>query len=176
MFVWIGCQLPEAFAQEIRGLCLTHNEKIGLNTVAFALPQHISLKISFDTDRQEAVLEEIAEYLSGQIPFAVCIRNPERAGNILWMPVAENTQLQRLHRELDERLEHKFGIAQHPFDKAFLFHSTLFLDENGDKIGQMAAVLRDHAIGRELLIDTFLLGVSETGKAGDYRIVRQIHV
>ena len=48
MYIWIGCQLPGSFEKELRSFCLAQNESLGLDTAAFALPQHISLKISFE--------------------------------------------------------------------------------------------------------------------------------
>ena len=176
MFIWIGCKLPENFEQELRSLCLSQNERLGLDTVAFSLPQHISLKISFETEQPEAVLEALAAWLGEQKPFSVHVRNPEQAGRILWLPIAENQELERLHSELDARLARDFGVPQHPFDKAFLFHSTLFMDENAEKIAKMEELLSDYSTERELTVDTFLLGLSETGKAGSYRVVRQIRV
>ena len=176
MVIWIGCKLPEDFQQEIRRHCLALNEGIGLDTVAFDLPQHISLKISFPTDRPQAVLEELRAYLSVQQPFPVHILNAERMGSILWLPAAENETLDRLHRELDQLLECKFSVPQHPFDKGFLFHSTLFMDPDTEKIDQMGRVLAQYSLERELQADTFLLGISETGKPGSYRVVHQIQV
>ena len=176
MYIWIGCKLPESFEQEIRSRCLMLNEEIGLNTAAFSLPQHISLKISFDAEPYEAVLEDLAAYLSQQMPFSVFVQNPVQEGNILWLPVAENRELERLHRELDTRIETRFGVPQHPFDKAFWFHSTLFMDEDMEKVAQMEKLLSDYPIEQQLSVDTFLLGLSETGKAGTYRVVRQIKV
>ena len=40
----------------------------------------------------------------------------------------------------------------------------------------MQAGLTGFALPRELAVDTFLLGLSETGEAGSYRVVRQIKV
>jgi hypothetical protein len=57
-----------------------------------------------------------------------------------------------------------------------LFHSTLFIDESVEKISKMSEYLQDRSIARVLTVDTFLLGFSETGKAGTYRVVRQIQV
>ena len=176
MYIWIGCKLPEDFQQEIRRHCLALNEGIGLDTVAFDLPQHISLKISFPTDRPQAVLEELSAYLSDQQPFPVHILNAERMGSILWLPTAENETLDRLHRELDQLLECKFSVPQHPFDKCFQFHSTLFIDPDAEKIIKMEKALDHCHFARSLTVDTFLLGVSETGKPGSYRIVRPIKV
>ena len=174
MYIWVGCKLPETFAQEIRNRCLEENRQIGLDTVAFLLPQHVSLKISFWTEMDAQVIEDLTAYLSSQKPFTLRIRNAEQAGQILWLPVAENEVLQRLHAELDARLEEGFGIRQHAFDKQFLFHSTLFLDTDTEKIARMQDALAAYPMERELAVDTFLLGCSESGKAGTYRVIREI--
>ena len=176
MFIWVGCKLPEEFEQEIRNRCLALNKKIGLNTVAFSLPQHVSLKISFRSDRYREIIEDLAAYLATQEPFSLRILSAEQAGNILWMPVGENGQLRRLHMELDERLENRFGIERHEFDRCFLFHSTLSMDADAGKIADMRDALAEYPIERELQVDTFLLGLSETGKPGECRIVREIRV
>ena len=176
MYLWIGCKLPEDFQQEIRAHCGRLNEKIGLDTAAFFLPQHISLKISFPTDRAEEILADLEAYLIRQAPFTVQITGLQQMGSILWLCTAENETLTRLHRELDERLESRFKIAQHEFDKAFQFHSTLFLDADAERIRQMHRALRDYPFARTLPVDTFLLGLSETGKPGTYRVVKQINV
>lgn len=174
MFLWIGCKLPEAYEQEIRSHCLQQNQKIGLDTVAFSLPQHISLKISFETDRIEQIAADLAAFFSQQKPFSVQIRDASQMGNILWLTVEENSMLQQLHHDLDARLENRFGIGQHPFDRAFQFHSTLFMDQDQEKMGKMAASIADYPFARTLEVDTILLGTSETGRAGSYRVIRQI--
>ena len=176
MYIWIGCRLPEHFEREIRALCLKENEELGLDTVAFSLPQHISLKISFETEKYEAVLDELAAFLSAQRPFSVRINDAAQAGNILWLPAEGSEVLRNLHDRLDTLLQDRFDIPQHPFDKAFLFHSTLFIDNRKEKIAKMLALLKNHPVARILTVDTFLLGVSETGKAGSYRVIRQIQV
>ena len=176
MYIWIGVKLPEEFENEIRSHCLALNEGLGLDTAAFMLPQHVSLKISFDTDRQEEILDDLAQFAATQKPFAVQIEGIDQVGHILWMPVGENERLQQLHNELDTRLESRFGVPQHEFDKYFLFHSTLFIDSDVEKIERMRGLLADYPAARELWVDTFLLGISETGKPGTCRIVRQIKV
>lgn len=176
MYIWIGCKLPDEFEKEIRAHCLALNEQIGLDPVAFLLPQHISLKISFETDRAEEVLEDLAQFAADQNPFTVRLKGIEQAGNILWMPVATNDHLQQLHDTLDARLQSRFGIPQHEFDKCFLFHSTLFMDGDKEKLAQMQVALAGYPVARELVVDTFLLGQSATGKPGTCHIVRKIKV
>ena len=176
MYIWTGCKLPEDFASFIRSRCVELNRDIGLSTVAFSLPQHISLKISFQSEDYNEILDYLEDYLSKQSPFSLCMQNPEQAGSILWMPVEENHRLRQLHEQLDAQLEQHFGVPQHQFDKYFLFHSTLFMDSDTDKIAQMCRMLEEYPIERELQVDTFLLGLSETGKPGTYRVVREIKV
>ena len=176
MFVWIGSKLPETFETELRRHCLMLNEHIGLDTTAFSLPQHISLKISFETDRPAEILTFLEQYLSSQQPFSVTLHAPEQMGNILWLPVAEQPVLQWLHNELDRRLEKHFSIPQHAFDQDFRFHSTLFIDPDPGKITQMKDLLSGSSFPREVKVDTFLLGASENGAPGSYRVLREIKV
>jgi len=174
MYIWVGCKLPEDFERRIRSLCLEQNKSLGLNTAAFSLPQHVSLKISFQSERYKEILDYLEAFLSGQSPFSLHIRSAEQADNILWLPVEENQQLQQLHEQLDAQLEQDFGITQHEFDKCFLFHSTLFIDDDTEKLSQMCRRLEKLPIEQDLQVDTFLLGLSENNKPGEYRIVRQI--
>ncbi len=176
MYIWAGCKLPADFEADIRSRCLELNQMVGLDTVAFLLPQHVSLKISFQSEKYDEILDYLEGFLSKQSPFSFRIQNPEQAGSILWMPVEENLRLRQLHEQLDAQLEQHFGVPQHQFDKYFLFHSTLFMDSDTDKIAQMRRMLEEYPIERELQVDTFLLGLSETGKPGTYRVVREIKV
>jgi 2'-5' RNA ligase len=176
MYIWVGCKLPEDFERNIRALCLEQNKILGLNTAAFSLPQHVSLKISFQSDLHEEILDYLAEFLSGQSPFPLRIQSAQLEGNILWLPVAENKTLRQLHDQLDAELEQHFSVPQHAFDKCFLFHSTLFMDEDTDKLSRMCQLLEAYPIEQDLQVDTFLLGLSENNLPGEYRIVRQIQI
>lgn len=176
MYIWVGCKLPESFEREIRSICLEQNQALGLDTVAFSLPQHVSLKISFQSEEYAQILDFLEAFLKEQAPFSLQILAAQQEGNILWLPVAENEILSRLHDQLDALLEDHFGIPQHPFDKTFLFHSTLFMDADTEKIGKMQALLAPFSLQQTLIVDTFLLGLSGTGKPGQCRIVRQIKV
>lgn len=176
MYLWIGCRLPEAFEQSIRSHCLALNETIGLSTTPFSLPQHISLKISFDAGEQyPQIIQWLESALVSHNKFYVNLLSPERMGTILWLPVAENPHLTQLHAMLDKELEDRFGITQHPLDKTFLFHSTLFMDENTQKLSLMSAKLASMTFPDPLQIDRFLIGISADGKT-DIRIIQQLHL
>lgn len=91
------------------------------------------------------------------------------------MSFKENGILRRLHNLLDRDLKRDFGIPQHIFDKAYFFHSALFLGSE-ERIRVARELMAGYPLPEKLEIDTFLLGVSETGKSGTYRVVREIKV
>ena len=175
MYIWIACLLPEDFEKEVRSACMAVNQAFGISTTAFTLPQHISLKISFkvDDNRMEAVVQTIESILSKEDRFYVNLMPAERQEHILWMPAEDNSTLTRLHKVLDAQLAEKHNIAQHPFDHAFLFHSTLFLDTRPIP-QEMEQRLKKLPLPARLLIRNFCIGISPDGTPGSYRIVRQI--
>ncbi len=174
MYIWVSCRLPEGFEKSLRAKCLAENEKIGLDTTAFSLPQHISLKISFETDRAEEALSWLRTYLSRQRAFCVCLKGAEQVSGVLWLAAEENAELERLHRELDALLLEYFGVPQHPLDKCFCFHSSLFLDADTQRLCRMKQALCDLALPNSLWINSFLLGTSPDGSPGSYRVVAEI--
>ena len=176
MYIWIGCKLPEEFETYIRAVCVPMSEKLGLDISGFSLPQHISLKISFEAGEQaDEILAFLKERLSRERKFYVNPRTPKRQGNILWIPFRPNPPLQHLHNMLDRELKTRFGIPQHEFDKAFFFHSTLCLGPE-DRLAEAEALLRDLPLPTSLAIDTILLGVSENKTFDTCRIVGEINL
>lgn len=176
MYLWIGCKLPSDFERDLRCHCLRLNETIGLNTQPFSLPQHISLKISFDAgDQYEQILDWLTTVLEKEKPFSVQLLPPKRMKNILWLPVKNHPRLFALHDMLDRELLQRFGISQHPYDKEFKFHSTLFMEDSEKEIIRMESALTGLVLPDTLKIDTFLLGVSLDGKT-DIQIAREIGI
>lgn len=176
MYIWIGCRLPEEFEDSLRARCVPLGQELGLDLAGFSLPQHISLKISFDAgERYGEILDYLERMLKKEKEFYVNLSGIERMGNILWQAFRENGTLRRLHNMLDQELNARFDISQHLFDKAFAFHSTLFLGEP-ERLDMAQSALADIQLPETLRIDTFLLGVSETGTSGSYYVVRQIQI
>ena len=176
MYIWIGCRLPEEFETSLRERCVPLGQEMGLELSGFGLPQHISLKISFEAgERYGEILDYLERMLKKEKEFYVNLSGVERMGNILWLAFRENGTLRRLHNMLDAELNNRFGISQHLFDKAFAFHSTLFLGEP-ERLDMARLALADLQLPETLRIDTFLLGVSETGTSGSYQVVRKIQV
>ena len=176
MYIWVGCQLPQEFENRLRQLCRKENADLGLVETAFHLPQHISLKISFDAGSNwQSVLDWLKGWCKNQQPFYVDLKSPEQVPGVLWIPAAENETLRELHQNLDGQLEKLFGIGQHPFDVNFRFHTTLFQDAD-EKLTAMYARLKDLTFPESLQVNTFLLGISEDNSPGSHRIVEEISV
>ena len=175
MYIWIGAKLPEAFESWLRSFCVPIGNALKLDMSGFTLPQHISLKISFRTEQPEEVLAFLEEWLRKERVFYVNPLLPERQGNILWMPFRRNAPLRHYHSLLDRQLLERFAIAQHPFDREFFFHTTLFMGEEG-KLERVAQAMQQLVLPGQLKIDTVLLGISETGQSGSYRVVKEIQL
>lgn len=176
MFLWIGCELPKDFELDIRDACLEAAEGLDLDFSGFTLPQHISLKISFQAGQTyEPVLDVIEDLLRKERRFSVNPKVPEQVGSILWLSFRESGTLRRLHNLLDRDLKRNFGVPQHLFDKAFAFHSTLAMGP-AEEIAVLKSRLADLELPESLEIRAFLLGISETGKGGTYRVARRIEL
>lgn len=173
MYIWIGVKLPEEFETTIRSRCLPLGQELGLDLSGFTLPQHISLKISFQAEsRYEEILAFVEDLMGKEFAFYVNPETPRRQGNILWLPFHANGHLRHLHELLDAQLQSRFDIGQHPFDREFFFHSTLLMGEAAP-LSRAEAALANLSLPEKLEIDTVLLGISETGESGTYRVVRQ---
>lgn len=174
MFLWMAADLGNALGA-IRERALAENRQWGLSEVAFTLPAHISLKISFSVPQEKSEpLQREAEAIFREIPsFSVRVKGLQQAPGVLWIAMEENEALRWLHEKM-VGLARKYGAEPHPFDGDFRYHSTLFLSQEAEKLAQMAAALQDAPLPEQIAVRAFLIGGSETGKAGEYRVFRRI--
>ena len=174
MYIWIASDISVAY-ESIRRKCIEYNREIGLNELAFMLPQHISLKISFEVENSIAprVIDDVSQYLSNNAPFTVGKPSAQIFGNILWLRFPYNESLERLHSELDDLLAKKYGIPQHAFDRDFVFHSTLFIDDDAISLEEMLRKAMNLEYP-ECTVDRFIIGSSDSGRAGTYSVIKLI--
>ena len=174
MFIWVACDIDKAFVP-VRKYCQEQNKTTGLSEVAFTLPQHISLKISFlvPDSAVKNVVKNIADYLAKQKSF--CVYNPktEYVENILWITFDECPVLQRLHNELDTLLQRKHNVTPHLLDRRFIFHSTLFMDKN---VKYAQTNFANLPLPDSVQINGFFIGISPNGDAGSYRVIKTVKV
>ena len=79
-----------------------------------------------------------------------------------------------MHDQLNVLMQDRFGIALHPYDSDFIFHTTLFMDQDNDKLAHAYEMVRSIPLPTTLRVSRCLIGMSPSGKPGDYRIVRTV--
>ena len=164
MFLWVALKLNESFANDIRNKVKAINQKYNLDEKALELPAHISLKISFDilNNDKQLLIDKMVTLIKSYLPLKVTTNKIERNGNIIWISIKENNKLQQIHNKLDLLLLN-YGISKHEFDDNFMFHSTLFIDENEEKIKEMYDVIKDVDVSDNIKVDSIIMGESEDG-------------
>ena len=177
MYIWLAADVSDPLtevAERIRNHCNAQN----LYNPCLTLPLHISLKISFPADDKNAsaIMKAASAYLAGVSPFSVKPGAPEREKNIVWMPMQRTEALEKIHGDLDRLLESSFSVPQHPFDKRFLFHTSLFIGENEENAQAFADRCTDFPLPDTLEIRRFVIGISPVGKPGTYRVVHEINL
>ena len=175
MYIWVGCDINPRF-MEFREKVKEFNADLNLSEYAFNFPQHISLKITFELEEEIAkhCIKDMVEFLKGVKPFTVDVDKLELAdGGIIWLRMKENEQLRFLHDELDQ-IAISYAVKQHAFDKNYIFHSTVIMDEDSEKLEKMFERVRDLPYPEELKINTFLVGHSYDNV--EFKVDRRIKV
>ena len=175
MFVWVGINVEEQL-KEMRSAVDGVFERIDISNVTCQLPLHISLKISFEIENSlfDSVLEDITRVYEACEPFEVAVKGIEKHENIEWIRMHSNEKIEALATELNAMLLEKYGIPLHEYDLDFIFHTTLFMDDDAEKINAAHRLLGDVYLPERLVANTFVIGNSETGKNGTYRVYKTI--
>ena len=175
MYIWVGINVEEQL-KEVRGAVDGVFEKIDISNVTCQLPLHISLKISFEIENSlfKNVLNDIIAVYNAQGSFEIKVKGIEKHENIEWIRMYSNEKLEALATMLNMMLKDKYGIPLHEYDLDFIFHTTLFMDDDAEKINTAHSLLGDVYLPEVLIANTFVIGTSEMGKNGTYRIYKTI--
>lgn len=175
MFVWVGINVEEQL-KEVRSAVDGVFEKIEISNVTCQLPLHISLKISFEIENSLFcdVLEDITRVYEECEPFEIAVKGIEKHENIEWIRMYSNDKIEALATALNGMLLEKYGVPLHEYDLDFIFHTTLFMDDDAQKINAAHSLLGDVNLPERLVANTFVIGNSETGKNRTYRIYKTI--
>ena len=110
------------------------------------------------------------------MPFKIDIKGIEKHENIMWIRMYSNDELEELATSLNMMLKEKYGIPLHEYDLDFIFHTTLFMDDDAEKINAAHHLLGDLVLPEILIANRFVIGTSNTGENGTYRIFKTIEV
>ena len=177
MFVWVGINVEEQL-KEVRSAVDGVFEKIDISNVTCQLPLHISLKISFEIENSlfSSVLEDITRVYEACEHFEIAVKGIEKHENIEWIRMYSNDKIEALATALNGMLLEKYGVPLHEYDLDFIFHTTLFMDDDAQKINAAHSLLGDVYLPERLLVNTLVIGNSETGKNGTYRVYKTVMV
>lgn len=141
MLNWIGVLLPKDFSLLARDKIKNLNSQVGLNEEMLNFPMHISLKKMFEFDDYLLVCDELEKYFNTIEPFEVETDKVDNFENILWISFKKNEYLEKIHKDIDDILL-KNNIPITEIDSNFVFHTTLFLDTDLNKILKMKSLLK----------------------------------
>ena len=177
MFIWVGINVEEQL-KEVRRAVDGVFEKIVISNVTCQLPLHISLKISFEINNElfDEVLNDIVSIYEEQKPFKIYVKGIEKHENIMWIRMYSNDEIEALATSLNMMLKEKYGIPLHEYDLDFIFHTTLFMDDDAEKINTAHTLLGDLVLPETLVANSFVIGTSDTGENGTYRVYKTVEV
>ncbi len=177
MYIWLAIDVNEQL-NTLREKSAKVTQMLNSSNSALTLPFHISLRISFLVDDaiSGAVIDRISKYYLTLSPFVISVQGIERKGNVVWIKMADNYELKKIHKDLVDILLMEYGVQPHDFDRSFIFHATLFMDNVGSKVDEAYSLFRQEMLPDKLMADKLVIGCSETGRAGEYRVVKEFEL
>lgn len=174
MYLWIGLGVEENKEKEIRAYCKEINKNYGVNEQSFTLPQHISLKTSFQTDDCKTIINDLKSMFSKNNKMTLEVQDVEMVPCVIWLNIKETEGLRNYHNTILNYLKNKFNIGKIGFDgDTFKFHSTLFQDvDNKELVSDLYNKIdKNKLMINELEVNRIYFGLSEIGKVGTYEVV-----
>ena len=175
MYLWIGINVDDEL-QELKQKVEAIYKNMNYYNEIINLPYHISLKISFeiDLDMKESIINDLSNYFKLVKPFTLETIGIENEGTICWLRYKENNSIQRIKKDINSMLYSKYQIPYHEYDLDFIFHSTLFMDDDINMVKNFYEMTKDFAYPRVVHINHFLIGESLNGDVGSFRIIKKI--
>jgi len=172
MNLWCAIDIDDQLV-EIRKATERLTDELVIENLALSLPLHVSLRISFDIpdERKDEVLAAIKDYLSNVRSFEFETLCLELSSNIVWIRMKDNPMLSSIHDGLCQMLIDRFGVPLMPFDRCFIFHSTLAFTDNNEKASKLFQRMKDIRIPDSFMAKSFVIGISATGNPGEFRVV-----
>lgn len=173
MYIWTAIDLDSQLTS-LRGQAKAATDASAAPNHALTLPLHVSLRISFFIHDAQApsCMDAIERILRSTAAFPMAAQQIELQGDtVVWLGITPSDALTRLHETLIRHMQEAFGVPPHPFDLNFRYHASLFI---GGNASAAFSRVKDAPIPSSLTAGHFVIGTSETGRPGTYRVVREI--
>lgn len=177
MFIWTAIDVEEEL-KSVKENVKKIEELIQFNESNLTLPLHVSLKISMNVEDSmyELIIQSLTNYFSNIKPFIICPEAIELHQSICWIKMKESEWLTMIHEDLNKLMLEKYNVSLHEYDKKFIFHTTLFLDNDIDKVKKAFLNIKDMSLPNELKVNKFIIGFSNTGNIGSYQVLKVISI
>lgn len=177
MYIWVAIDIDEQVS-ELRENAEKYMRRCGMSSSTFTIPFHISLKISFEIsdDKFEGAVSDIRDLYRSLKPFQIAVGGIEKSGSIIWITMQKSAELADIHKRLDEMMLEKYGVIQHEFDKAFLFHTSVIMMNDEELLGEAFDAVKDTNIPEILRAERFIIGSSADGRPGTYGVIEEIEL
>ena len=175
MFIWTAILLDKQL-EKLKNKARKIENELNLKPSCHELPSHISLKISFEVadEKFDDVANRITEFYHHLIPFEIECDCIGKEGEIVWLKMRQNELLTCVQYSLNQLLLREFDIPLHAYDCDFKFHSTLFLNDDEQKINKAFALIKNEDFPQKLKASKFVIGISKTGELGSYSVHKEI--
>ena len=175
MYVWIGIDCDNQL-DNIKEKVKEVEDSLGFDHTIFSLPFHISLKISFEVTKKmyKEIKKDLIKYFKSLSSFDIDVKGIEKHDNIVWLRMINNDIIDNIHQDINNLLKDKYDISLHEYDLDFIFHTTLYMNDDIDKISKAYDLIKDIKVPSKLHLDTFLIGKSTGGNLGSFRIAKRI--
>lgn len=177
MYIWCGIDVDGQLSDVKR--CASEAEReLGLEPSCFTLPMHISLKMPFFAEDERAceMIGAVEAFFCGCEAFEIEVGGVADEGNIIWIRMLNNDRLDGIHDELCGMLVERYGIGLHEYDSDYKFHTTLFMSEDTSGMREAYTRVEKIALPARLIASKFIIGVSEDGALGSYKVIKRIAV
>ena len=177
MWLWIGIDVDKEYLKT-KDKIIEVMDKVGFDKTLLTLPFHVSLKMSFLIDDKDynKVTKVIKDTLIKTKPFIVRVKGKEVMPNIIWARYFENIQLNKIHDELNKVLLNEFNIPLHEYDLDYKFHTTLFMDDDINKVSKASLLTNDLILPKRCKVNRFLIGASSNGELGTYKVLETLDI
>ena len=89
MYLWIGLGIDKENEEFIREYCKKINMKYKVNEQSFTLPQHISLKTSFDTEEYQNIINDFKNMFKNNKKMNLKVHDIEMVPGVIWLNIEE---------------------------------------------------------------------------------------
>lgn len=106
MYLWIGLGVSKNTEKYIRDYCKAINKEFKVNEQSFTLPQHISLKTSFQTENYEKIISDLKNIFLKSSKMILKVKDIEMVPGVIWLNI-EETDILRKYHNLNKK---EFGV------------------------------------------------------------------